>query len=307
MSAKKSFDVRRRSAKDSAPKRRRITKSLAKRTPTRTRKKTLRERREGTRQAKGFLVFALCMLIVGAVLYLLWRPEVRIAEVRSTAPSLEASIERIALQKMEGAYYLLFPKDSFFFYPEREIEEAILEAYPQISRTSISRMNFTALHVELKSRSTAFLWCGEPAEGEEETRRCFEADEYGFVFASAVDTDTATATEPLLVYAKLDTASTSETYPLRSRVIGTKQIPNILRFSKILESLGTPLRSIAIRGDEADIFTKGDTRVTYVVGKEREATEDARVTLPTLNLMDGSIDYVDLRFPGKVYIKRSGE
>ncbi|HRH24694.1 MAG TPA: hypothetical protein PK109_03875, partial [Candidatus Paceibacterota bacterium] len=59
-----------------------------------------------------------------------------------------------------------------------------------------------------------------------------------------------------------------------------------------------------IRGDEADLFVPPGTRVTYVVGQEVEAAKSAEAAFKGLNLVDGSLLYVDLRFDGKVYVKR---
>ena len=65
--------------------------------------------------------------------------------------------------------------------------------------------------------------------------------------------------------------------------------------------------SVEIRGDEADLYTPHGTRVTYILGNEEKAAALAASAFPTLNIQGGQLAYVDLRFEGKVYIKRHGE
>lgn len=301
MSAKKkSFDLERKSAQPSSKK-----KVSQKTAPRQKRATSLRERREAVRRMKAGMLSAFIFLLIGGAVYTLWRPEVRVSEIRVAGEHYEAAIEAIAQEEMSGSYYYLFPRDSFFFYPERTIEEAIRSAFPEVKQVSMSRMSFTSLAVELEERTLDFLWCGLPEE-EKKEGECYEADREGYIFKRA-EQQAASSSEMLRVYALLDTASTTDRYPLRARVLGTDTIDEILTFSRSIEALGTPLSMIAIRNDEADVYSEGGTRITYVVGGEREAMENARAALPKLNLMDGSVEYVDLRFPGKVYVKRSGE
>jgi hypothetical protein len=42
----------------------------------------------------------------------------------------------------------------------------------------------------------------------------------------------------------------------------------------------------------------------YVLGSEQEAFTALVSAKDSLSLSDGSVDYVDLRFSGKVYVKR---
>ena len=306
MSAKRSYDVeaKGRGGKGSSSRKATKTRSAPARRAS-SRPKSLRERRESASQIKNFFLFLLCVAVVGGAFYLLWRPEARISSIRVPDSGYEDAIEKLAFEKMTGTYYSVFPKDSFFFYPEREIKEAILEAYPRLSKISISRAGFTSLSIGFESRASAFVWCGAPEDASLDGQSCYEADEHGFIFASYTEQAGATTTDMLQVYAVLDTASSTGAFPLRARVLGTEKIPGILKFSRTLQAYGTPLRFIAIRADEADIFTEGGTRITYVIGKEREAGESAAAALPKLNLKDGSIEYVDLRFPGKIYLKRA--
>jgi len=70
--------------------------------------------------------------------------------------------------------------------------------------------------------------------------------------------------------------------------------------------LNVSITTIDLRGDEADLYTPQHTRITYVLGKETVAAQLAHSAFPTMSVNDGSLEYVDLRFDGKVYFKKIG-
>ncbi len=300
MSAKRSFDVRPSPRKKAAS-----APTVRRRSSVASRRKPLKARRREERQKTGMIVLVLALIVMGGSLYLLWRPEIRIATVDASTSEYASSLESIAREKLSGTYSYVFPRDSFFLYPERSIRAAILEAHPGVSSVSISRTGFTSIALRTSERVAAFHWCGSPESPSSDT--CYQADAEGFVFASAPVENASTTLPTLRVYATLVSDADSEGYPLRTHVVGADRIPDILRFSRAIKSLGVPVHSIAIRGDEADLFVPEGTRVTYVIGHEEEAAKGVSAALPSLNLMDGSLEYVDLRFDGKVYLKRRGE
>ncbi len=303
MSAKKSFDI----GPEKPVARKKASKSA--RTPAKksvsapVRAKRLRERREEEKGRMRGIILAFGVFVFAVVIYGLWRPEVRIQSVEAGTVANGSAIEALVFEAMEGSRYYVIPNNSFFFYPEQKIYSRILDAYPRISSLEISRNGFTGLTISAVDRDTAFLWCGLPTA--ETFTDCFETDENGFIFARAETV--ATTSSLLLVRGDINTASTTDSYPLRGQVIGFESLPQILSFVQSLEAFGTPLTAVTIRGDEVDLFAESGTRITFVLGQEAQALKDARAALPTLNLMDGSIDYIDLRFDGKVYLKRKGE
>ncbi len=299
MSAKRSFDVQPRKE---APARR--TKRRAKETPAPRRRKTLREKRREARGTKNTFVLVLFVLCALALLYGFWRPEVRITSITAEETPDPAGIAALATETLTGTYYHLLPRNSFFMYSEKEMRRSILDAYPSISALSIQRTGFTELSITASSRQAAFVWCGTPEVAGAHSGLCYETDAEGFVFSPAAYENELEEASLLHVFASLDIASSTRAYPLGAKVEGAAKLPDILRFARAIGSLGIVLRSVAIRGDEADLYSAGDTRITYVVGKESEAAHIADSTFGKLNFMDGSIEYVDLRFGGKAYIKR---
>lgn len=295
MSARKSFDLepRRPSAKKKqAPKR------TKREEPAPRRRKSLRSRREEQQATLRFIVLGVVLVGVGLAVYGLWRPEVRIQSVEAKGVSDKEGVAAVAQEELSGTYYHVLPRDSFFFYPERSVEAKVLAAYPSIAKVRVSRAGLTSLSLEATARMSAFVWCGSPDSAPFGTN-CYDADAQGLVFEQSE----ATTSEALRVYADLD----GDGSPLRSRVKGAEHLGDVLRFVTKVRALQLPVVALGFRGDEADLYVGQGTRLTYVLGKERDAYESATAALPKLNLLDGSIEYVDLRFPGKVYVKRVGE
>lgn len=296
MSAKRSFDVR-SGAKKERPGRVVARKRVRDRRPLKVR------RREAFKRSIT-IFFVLVLLGIGAVLFLLWRPEIRIKHIDAGAAYDPQVLEALARSELAGTYYGVIPRDSFFFYPERAIRERILATYPSASAVTLRRDGFDTLAISTSERIQALLWCGTP---DADVSVCYQADVEGFVFAPATVTESASSTPELEVFAELIPPEDMSAYPLRGQVQGVGLVPDILRFVRSVQALGVLVEQIAIRNDEADLYTPEGVRITYVIGAEDAAAQSAGAAFPTLNFKDGSLVYVDLRFPGKVYVRRTGE
>lgn len=303
MSAKKkSFDLEpsRRKAAKSEPKQEK-KRSPHPRLSQRAPKRPLRDRRRDEAMRSLSLFAALTVIVAGALLFLLWRPEVRISTIVTEGGIRAEGVEELALAELRGTYYFVIPRDSFFFYPEHAVRDAVLARYPEVAALSVGRSGFTSLTLEAVPRIASFHWCGAP-ETLGTDGSCYETDVEGFVFARAAVS--AEESGMLRVYASLNQEGAEDSYPLRSRVEGAPALPSVLQFVSSINALGIPVASIALRGDEVDLFVAPGTRLTYVIGKEQEALQNAKAAFPTLTLTDGSVEYVDLRFDGKVYLRR---
>lgn len=277
----------------------------------------LRERRRKATMLVVWTVLFVFLAMSASVLYGLWRAEVRVVTIE--APSeYQESFERIVEEAMDGTYGYIVPRDSVFFFPQKEIRRALMEAHPEISAISIHRSSFTSLSISLVLRTTAFWWCGTPSVASAEDETCYKADAEGFIFArlpleAYMGGEVASSTIPtgttLRIYADIDSASTTDSSYLRARIKDLSELPNILAFVKELKTLSLIPVSLAIRGDEADLFLPSGTRLTYVLGDEVNAFSLLSTVADSKNVIfsDGSIRYLDLRFPPKIFLKRTGE
>jgi len=286
----------------------------------------LRERRKKKRRVLRYVLLILAVIIVIGAFVLAWRPGLRITSVHASGPEA-AAVEQITRVSLGGTYWHIIPRNSILFYSKNRIRNAILDAEPDLSAVSIHAASFSSLEVTSTPRAAAFEWCGTTIDAPYSGGQCFDADIEGLIFqtdpsntgadvsggeqASSTATSTAqkagkqVASNGLVrVFGVLDKSLPDDGQPLRMHVSNAAAIPDALVFVSAMERLGAPVSSLAIRGDEADLWLGGPTRITYVLGHEKEAAETAASALPTLTLTDGSIQYVDLRFAGKAYVKK---
>jgi hypothetical protein len=244
-------------------------------------------------------------------------------------------MQTIAASNFTGTMNYIFPRNSIFFFPESEIRSQILQQYPDLSAVSISRESFDSIAMDSIPRELAFLWCGTsytavpeivaaplistasstsatsttPIAPEITTEAsCYDADSEGFIFTADANA-TSSPTDALRVYGALAVATTTNASLIGQKVAQANDIPNALQFVKAIRSMGVSIVALVIRGSagEADLYTQSGTRITYVVGQESAAVQLAQSAFPSLNLNDGSLEYVDLRFDGKVYFKKTGQ
>lgn len=276
--------------------------------------------RRRTRRRRILLVWLILLaLALGAVVYGLWQRAVRISDIEiagdeSLLPG--EPLDPIVRTALEGRHWLLVPRDSIFFFPESAMRRAIVAAHPEIATVSVRRTGFSSISVRVLERTAVGRWCGfsyAPESGD-----CYFFDPNGFVYApmpSAPEAATTTASStpaalpdfdtlnPFALYAPLD-GNPSD--PSRATIVRAGELPEAFNFARTIAEFGSPVVAVALRDDEVDCWLASGTRVTYVIGREQDAYAALASAKDNLNLADSSIEYVDLRFAGKVYLKRIG-
>lgn len=288
----------------------------------------LKDRRRRARRRTSVILSVLILLILGGLLSALWSPAFRIQHVDAAGPDSDG-IQSSVSTVLVGTRDLILPRDSIFFFPESDLRTYVLRAYPDVSAVSISRVSFDTIAIDSVPREAAFLWCGttyttavpatslaeststgatttEPVITPQSTAPqapCYDTDSQGRIFVA----DANPPGDLLRVYDAISSSTaTTSASPLGDDISEASMIPNALELVKAVKSLGVPIVALVIRGDEADMYAQSGTRITYVLGTEEATAELAKSALPTLDLSDGSLQYVDLRFAGKVYFKKNG-
>ena len=162
------------------------------------------------------------------------------------------------------------------------------------------------MRIKVDGRVAVARWCGlAPTLGVEEY--CYTFDANGLIFAptSEVGAPTESVGAATINTFKLYAPLVGETLePLRATIASSELLPTTFDFARQLASLGSPVSSIVIHDGEVDMYLASGTRVTYVLGDGQNAYTALVSARSNINLIDGSLDYVDLRFGGKVYTKR---
>lgn len=240
----------------------------------------------------------LALVILGAIFWWLWQPSARISTI--TVFGGDQALASYAQVAMRGTYLYILPRDSAFFYPGHQIRVAILKDHPELAAVSLFTEGVSALSIKVIPRTPVARWCGlAPTPGVEPY--CYLFDPSGYLYAAASTSDSVM--NPYVLY---DTLAASSTEPLGATLASASQIPTAFDFARKLAPLGGIVSSIVIRGDEVDDYVASSTtRITYVLGQEQQAYAALVSGENDYNLSDGSIEHLDLRFPGKIYLKKN--
>jgi hypothetical protein len=271
----------------------------------------LGERRRRRRRLVRTLVVLLFVLGLGAWGWVTWQPAVRISEVAINAgdPVLAA----YASAALTGTYAGLIPRDSIFFFPARSIRSSILTEHPEIAAVSISREGLTKIAIATLPRVAIGKWCGlSPSvispDVPFDSEYCYVFDGGGYMFAPLVHEDISTGSTTVAstintfsLYAPLQ-GETEE--PLRATLAGSDALPAVFDFARQFSTRVVPVRSVVIAGDEAHFSLANGARLLYIIGEEHTAFSAVIASQEATDLADPSISYIDVRFEGKVYLKR---
>jgi hypothetical protein len=216
----------------------------------------------------------------------------------------DQSLASIAKTGLLGSYFGVIPHDSTFFLYESGVRSHLMSAYSDIAAISIFRNGVTGLSIRVDMRTPIARWCGTSLDATSSPRSnlgtdCYVFDASGFIFTSA-STSTQTVNK-FTVYAPLEGTTSG---PLRTTIAQVEKLPAAFDLARQLGTFGSPVFSIVFRDDEVDMYLESNTRVTYVLGNEQHAFTALTSARANLNVSDGSLIYVDLRFDGKVYLKR---
>ncbi len=257
------------------------------------------ERRRSRRRFGRIAFFILLLLLLGAMLYGLRQPSVRISHIQISGT--DVNLAHYATEAMEGMYLGLVPRNSFFFVPERRIRSAILADYLGFATVSIVRTDLTGISITVTERTAVARWCGStPSTSSSQAEgQCYVFDPNGFIFEIA-----ATSTQTLNSFSLYAPIAGNVQDPLRATLADADKLPAMFDFARRVDAFGSPVTTILIRNDEVDDYLSSGTRITYVLGNEQNAITALVSAEGNLNLSDGSLDYVDLRFDGKVYLKK---
>ncbi len=282
----------------------------------------LAARRKRAKQRLTIALSILGVLVLGGVVWGLWRPALRIRQV--SVVSGDPSLASYALTALKGRDFWILPRDSTFFPPEGAIRQSILAAHPEIAAVSVYHTGFDTLGIRVDVRTAVARWCGvasstppAPHEATQGTASgtCYFFDPGGFVYEAAPTVTSATSTATTTVAATSSSSGAlndfllyapligSSTEPVRATILHADALPTVFDFARELASFGSPVVSISMHDGEVDDTLASGSKVMYLLGEEEQAFTALTSAKGQFNLADGSVAYADLRFPGEIYIE----
>ncbi|MDO8231616.1 MAG: hypothetical protein Q7T37_00180 [bacterium] len=267
-----------------------------------TERLAVRRRKQRRRvQVVGAVLF---FVLLGTGIYGLWRPGVRISHI--TVEGTGMPLDMIATKAMEGSYLGIIPRNSILFFPSSSIRSDILAAHPGVAALSIARAGLSSISLKVNERVPIARWCGVSSEafvGE----GCYLFDANGFVYATATLPGEVelSAEKPLTPFILFGSLIDDGIAPIGATLKNADKFPAVFDFARQVGSSGSPIHAIVIRNDEVDFFISATgARITYLLGDAQNAFTALVSAKGNMDLSDPELQYVDLRFPGKVYLKK---
>ena len=253
-------------------------------------KRRLRDRR--TTIIRLYILFGILglALVFGGGTYGMWRPEVRVNAITISGADITSpqEITREVEKVLSGTYLRALPKDNIFLISEKEIQKTLLYAFPRLRSVFVEQTSFTSIEINVSERDPVAMWCSGAT-----TTLCMLSDENGFLFAPS--------NEGLIpVYGAL----AIEAEPLRNTIFAKGVFLNVYSLSRTFERINLPVSNIVFRKPDEVVFTlAAGPRVEYVLGEEAHIAETFPTVLEGIESLS-DIDYIDMRFGKRVYIKR---
>lgn len=266
---------------------------------------SLRKRRRLRRRRILFALGILFLLLCGGIIYELQQSAVRISHVEIFGA--DQSFADIANAAMQGKYLGIIPRDSTFFFPASAMRADIITLHPDIAAVSIFRNGLTGLSIRVDDRVPIARWCGSTSSPQAvpSPNDCYFFDASGFVYATSSSDSIGSpqAAQPVNSFIVYESPA-NENETIGSTLPNAAKLPAAFDFARQLGTLGSTVTRVILHDGEVDDYLASGTRVTYVLGNEQNAFTALVSGRANFNLADGSVDYVDLRFDGKVYLKK---
>ncbi|MBI5078072.1 MAG: FtsQ-type POTRA domain-containing protein [Candidatus Yonathbacteria bacterium] len=220
------------------------------------------------------------------------------------------TVRSLALEKILGNYFLVYARNNSFLFPIGEIEQSLLDLYPQIASVSVNRIDDHSIVINISERKPYALWCGEEFSLiPRELIDCWFIDNNGFIFDQAPVFSSGVYLE---VYSKLIEKNEGE--PLRAGV-PYERFYAADSFVKLLrEEVGEPLRVSLKPEGEAEVTLRTSAIYPFLAGvivrfKDEEIPQTLVKTLraaisrefPDNTALKKKLLYIDMRFGNKIF------
>lgn len=209
-------------------------------------------------------------------------------------------IKEIVVSKLAERWLGIIPRNNFLFMSVGGISGAVRSAFPDIANVRTVLAGLGGLTVEVSERAPFANWCSAVSP-----QNCYVIDAGGFAFQKPelpiIATTTATTTASIL------TIFTPTAPKYEANVFDGNGLKNLLGFIKSFQSAGFKIFSVKIK-DTDYFFTFSDNSEIMVQGGDNPDDIAAKLSSIESDLQKegaaaGSVEYIDLRYGNKVYLK----
>lgn len=231
-------------------------------------------------------------------------------EVSGNSTLSKEDIANLVKAETSAKYFKLFSKNSIFLYPRKSIEKTLTDDLKKIETVSIKSKGLKTLVISMVERKPNSLWClSRPEEGTSRKNNnsgmCYFLDKGGLVFTESPD---FSGNSFLRYYGLLDDIE----QPIGKNYMTSEKFREVSRFIGSLEILGIKVATFRAETEsDYEIILKNGIKIILDDKKPFDKTlENIQSILGEVDLKSDyspnnppKINYVDLRFGNKVYLK----
>lgn len=262
----------------------------------------IRARRNKRRLLIACAAFVLLIALVGGVGWLSHASFLAVQKVtvEGTTTINPADVEASLHSATETPHLFgLISRQNILTYPARTLEETLAYEYPRIAHVVLRKQFFAReVSVQITQRLPYALWCMQEKLVEVYIpAKCFSVDEAGFVYESA-----EAFPDALTLYGGLPLGITD---PLRTDV-AADYFSATSAFIATLAEQGLRVRTVHFDDKDATLVVAPNWSLKVALDKDLGAVAfNLEALLKEQNLQNTleTIEYIDMRFDERVYIK----
>jgi cell division septal protein FtsQ len=266
----------------------------------------LKEEKQARERLVRCLHFLLCVLFFGVVVYVfLFSSFVKIQKVDVVGLDelSRTEVESVVSESYSGKYLGIFPKNGFFLFPSKKMEDILRDRFRKIRNIDIRRTFPNGVSVEIVERKSLLVWCsGGP---------CYLIDENGLAYMGADFSSPDIAQNHLIKI--VDTSA--KPVALGANLFSKEFIDFLLRAVVELPQksgieLGEECSTPSRLAGEMSFYSPEGVRISLSTELPLDQTMKNLEIFMRKQLSEDerkNIEYLDLRFENRVFYKIKGQ
>lgn len=219
-------------------------------------------------------------------------------------------IRALARQKLTGNYFFVYARENSRLFPSKEIEQVLLDVFPQFENVSVGRIDNNTIRIVIKERVPYALWCGDSfVSSVKELSKCWFIDAKGFVFDRAPIFSDGVYME---VYGKLIEKNIDE--PLRGELLYNR-FAIVDNFVKLIhKDIGKSYRVLIKPEGELEVVIHSSIKYPFLNNVAVRFKDESNPEVLVKNMLSAilvqfpnnieskkKLLYIDMRFGNKIF------